>query len=198
MAETKFILHGGFTRVVNEQNNSFFRELVANVTQPKILLCFFAVAEQDRVPELFSELSRRIVELNADKKIECELATQENFISQLKATNVLYMHGGNTEQLLKVLERFPTFTVDIAGKVVAGSSAGAYALVHKGAAHTSEHSRTGLDLIPIRLIVHSDSPEFPPNENSVKELLASDIEYELVKLKDCEWRAFEIDDTCCC
>jgi 8-oxo-dGTP diphosphatase len=195
MTTTKFILHGGFTRKINEQNNTFFQEMVKGIENPKVLMCFFAVVEQNRVEELFTELPKRIKDLNPDKEIECTLATQDNFITQLKTADVLYVHGGNTEQLMETLQLFPTFRDEIAGKVVVGSSAGAYVLVAKGVVHTSEHSRAGLGFIPVRLIAHYSSPELPPNENSVKELLASDAEYELVKLRDCEWQVFEINNT---
>lgn len=194
MTTTKYILHGGFTRKVNKQNEKFFQEIVKDIEKPKVLMCLFAVVEQDRVGELYQELSKRMQDLHPSTVITFMLASQEDFVTQLKNADVLYMHGGNTEQLMETLQSFPTFKDEIVGKVVAGSSAGAYVLVAEGAAHTSEHSRVGLGLMPVRLIAHYESLELPPNENSVTELLASDTEYELVKLKDCEWRVFEVED----
>ncbi len=191
---TKYILHGGYTRVDNELNRSFFREILREVLEGgKILIILFAVVNPDtNKDELFDSLVQKIKEQADDKNISFTQATEANFEQQLQTTDAVYIHGGNTPTLLAVLKNYENLRGKLEGKTIAGSSAGAYALATYGAAHTGEHIREGLAILPIRLMCHFESPTLPPSETSLKELQETDPGLELVTLKDCEWKVINV------
>lgn len=79
---TKFILHGGFTRIDNEPNRAFFKEFLADVHDGgNVLMVFFALREDDPT-DTFKELSDRMQSEAADKKIHFVLATHERFFGR--------------------------------------------------------------------------------------------------------------------
>jgi peptidase E len=190
---TKYILHGGYTRVDNELNRSFFREILRDVPKGgKILIVLFAVDNPaTNRDELFNSLVQKFTEQTRNKNILFTQATEVDFEHQLLEASAVYIHGGNTPTLLTVLKSYENLKDKFEDKTIVGSSAGAYALATYGTAHTEEHMRKGLGILPIRLVCHFESPELPPTEASLEELQAVDLELELVTLRDCEWRVFE-------
>lgn len=189
---TKYMLHGGFTGADNELNHSFFREFGKDLKDgDKVLIVLFALTHSDYITS-FNNLVQRCKNQMDDKSIEFILATESDFEAQLSNSNAVYIAGGNTPTLLSVLDNYTNLKEKFTHKTIAGSSAGAYALATLGAAHTTEHIRKGLAILPIRLICHFESPELPPTETSLKELQEADPGLELVKLKDCEWKVIEM------
>ena len=167
---TKYILHGGFTRVDNNQNNLFFAEFLKDVkNNGKVLLVFFA-AEGDRIDSLFADIVRQCESQLNGRQVTFIQATLETFGEQLKESDAIYLHGGNTPTLISVLKNYPNLEEMFSGKIIAGSSAGAYALATLGTSHTEEHIREGLGFLPIRLVCHFESSELPPSETSLIEL----------------------------
>ena len=189
---TKFILHGGFTRIDNELNRAFFREFLADVQDGgNVLMVFFASREDDPT-DTFKELSERMQSEAADKKIRFVLATQERFLEEVQNADALYLHGGSTNKLLRVLREFPLLEQYIQGKTIAGSSAGAYAIAKFGASHSEDTMREGLGLAPLRVVCHYESSELPPAPGAVALLQNTATELELVLLRDFEWKVFEL------
>ena len=189
----KYILHGGYTRVDNELNRSFFREILRDVPEGgKILIVLFAVVNPDtNKDELFDSLVQKIKEQADDKSISFAQATDAGFEQQLLEASAVYIHGGNTPTLLTVLKNYPNLKDKFQSKTIAGSSAGAYALATYCSAHTEEHVREGLAILPIRLVCHFESLELPPSETSLAELRNADASLELICLNDCEWRVIK-------
>ena len=125
---TKYILHGGFTGTDNELNRTFYQELVKDVKDGgNVLLVYFA-RKDEVAPDLFKEDKERILKYTKRDDLNLVVATQDNFTKQVKSADAIYIRGGQTEKLLSVLEKYPTFKDYIKVKTVAGSSAGAYAL----------------------------------------------------------------------
>jgi hypothetical protein len=187
---TTYILHGGYTRIDNDLNNSFFREILKNVpVGGKILIVLFAVNNPDTNRDgLFNSLSQKFTEQADGKNVSFTLANETDFEKQLYESDAVYIHGGNTPTLLAILKNYLNLKDKFENKTVAGSSAGAYALVTFGAAHTEEHIREGLAILPIRLVCHFESETLPPSETSLKELQEINPVLELVILNDCEWK----------
>ena len=79
---TKFILHGGFTRVENELNRSFFKELVSDVLDGGAILMIFFASREDDPTETFKELSERMQSEAAGKKIHFVLTAKERFFGR--------------------------------------------------------------------------------------------------------------------
>jgi peptidase E len=119
-----------------------------------------------------------------------KIATQEDFLEQLKESDAVLFNGGSTSKLLRILREYPDLNTLVAGKTVAGSSAGAYMLATLGASHSEEVVREGLGFVPLRVVCHYESPTLPPSMASVTNLKERSRDLELVILRDHEWRVF--------
>ena len=187
---TTYLLHGGFTRAINDSNRSFFDTFAQRIdVGGTILIVLFASTEKKE--ERYASFVHLIQERAPDKSFNFECASEENFIDQVNRADGIYFHGGSTQILLSVVRKFSNLKEMLKGKVIAGSSAGAYFIATYGAAHTGEHMRAGLGMLPIRLICHFESQELPPSSTSVKELMEADGSLALVCLKDYEWKMIE-------
>lgn len=186
---TTYILHGGFSRRQSKENESFYQECVRRAGEnARILLCFFA-AETERVDELFEEMTEKFRQAGAVGT--CVLATQETFSKELEVAQLVYFHGGHTPTLLLLLRQHNVTRASFVGKVVAGSSAGAYALATHSAAHSESSVRDGLGCVPVRLVCHFGSKELPPNTESLSKLQAMHIDIPIVYLNDCAYQVFD-------
>lgn len=191
--KTKFILHGGFTSTKNELNRSFYEEISRGVHEGGTILLIYFSRKDEELERLFAEDKGQILKQARNKKLNIVLATEKDFASQVKQADALYMRGGDTDKLLATLKQFPDFKDLIKGKVVAGSSAGAYVIGQYSAGHSVTYVREGLGLAPLRVACHYQSSDLPPNEESLSKLKDIAPELELVLLKDYEWVAREAD-----
>lgn len=188
--KTKFILHGGFTSAKNDLNAGFYKEMSRYVSDgANILLIYFSRDDED-YDRVFEQDSSRIVEQAGGKKLAIMRASKDNFMEEVEKADVLYMRGGKTEKLLNVLKQHPDFGQAIVGKVVAGSSAGAYILakyyhsVSRGGVHE------GLGLLPVRVVCHYKSSRFEKIDDPIVLMERYPSDLELVVLKDYEWKVF--------
>jgi peptidase E len=192
---TKYILHGGFTRVDNESNRAFFEEIVRDVPDGgTILLCYFA-SKADDYSDRFKKESQNLTEQSHCKNLIFLLANEEDFVEQVKQASAIFIRGGSTPKLLEILKKYPEFKENLDGKTVAGSSAGAYAIGRYSPFHDDESGgevREGLGLLPLRVVCHFESPDLPPNPRALSSLknLAQDL--ELLLLRDFEWRVYKV------
>ncbi len=192
---TKYILHGGFTRIDNDLNRGFWAEVARDVPEDgTVLLVFFAAKEED-IPEKASSTIESIKTQANGKTLNFVVATEKGFLNQLTQADAVYIHGGRTPKLLKVLKKYPDLKKYLDGKTVAGSSAGAYAIGRYSPFHDDESGgevREGLGLLPLRVVCHYESPDLPPNPRAFSSLGAMALDLELVLLKDFEWRVFTV------
>lgn len=193
--KTKFILHGGFTRYDNEQNRAFYKEFVKDVPDGGTVLIVMFASREDDPNEVYNALSSKFASGAPEKKFDFILADKEEFIEQLGTAGAIYYQGGSTSKLMKAMHEYDLEELKkaMAGKTLAGSSAGAYALASYGPAHDRAEIRTGLGIWPAKIVCHFESPELPPNAEAVAKLEAFAPELELFKLKDCEWVVKEIE-----
>tara|TARA_B100000745_G_scaffold242943_1_gene165243 strand:- start:13760 stop:14335 length:576 start_codon:yes stop_codon:yes gene_type:complete len=187
---TKFILHGGFTSTQNELNRSFFKELTKDVPEDGTVLLIFFSRKDEELERLFAEDKKNVLDQAGGKKLNVVLATEEDFINQVKQADALYMRGGETDKLLAKLRQFPEFKNLINGKTVAGSSAGAYVIGQYSAGHSVTHIREGLGLAPLRVVCHYQSSDLPPSKESLSILKETAQDLELVLLKNFEHKKF--------
>ena len=153
----------------------------------KVLMCFFALGAEDKT-NTFNELRSKFIKFSDGKQIEFIFATLESFVQDVKQSDAIYFHGGNTPTLLKDLKDFSDLESLFSQKTVAGSSSGAYMLAKYGTAHTGESVRQGLGMVNKKLVCHFQSPDLPPTASSFAELKQIAPELETVYLKDCEWQ----------
>ena len=91
---TGFILHGGHTRYDNEDNKNFFKELLNEFNNPKVLLVYFARPK--------AEWNERFDD-NKKKFGKCRpiIASKKEFKKQIDDSDVIFLSGGGTDNLLK-------------------------------------------------------------------------------------------------
>lgn len=188
---TKFILHGGFTSADNEHNRTFYREMTAEVPDGgNVLLVYFAVTD-GKLEEKFEQDKGRILAGAGGRSLNIQVATKENFIEEVKAADAIYMRGGSTEALLASLKEYSDFKDVITGRIISGSSAGAYVLSTYYYSSSNHKVGEGLAILPARIICHyqSEHRDFKEKEDPIKVMERYPKELELIVLKDHEWKA---------
>lgn len=120
---TTYILAGGNDRGYDTYGKNLAKVVLARVTQPRILSCFFSQPPDvwDEKFESWSQWFGRYFGSN----FTYTLARSDTFIEQVKAADVIYLHGGTTKLLTDALVAYPDIEEAFAGKIVIGSSAGA-------------------------------------------------------------------------
>ena len=152
--KTKVFLHGGFASHQNEKNDDFFKEILINVSDtPKILLVLFS-KELEKITINSKEDIAQFERNKGTKVISYEIATEDDFIEQVAESDVIYFHGGSTSKLLAVLKKFDNLIEMFKGKVIAGESAGAYALSESFYSIREEGLFEGLGIVPVETICH--------------------------------------------
>lgn len=162
---TKCLLHGGYTRYDNELNRTFLSEVVKGVPENgNILIVLFAV-DAEKTEEQFANFKEKFTKYSEGKKLNFLQATKEDFLSQVKMADAIYIQGGNTERLKQMLAVYPSFAETIKGKTVAGSSAGAYVLSKYYYTNSQNKVLEGLGILPVRTVCHYQSEIHPAPEN---------------------------------
>lgn len=185
---TKFVLHGGYTSTKNKLNAGFYKEISKYLRDGSSILLIYFSRKEDEADKLFEQDKSRILEQSEDKELKVLLATRDNFMEQLRNADAIYMRGGNTDKLLSALKQYPDFEKTIEGKIVAGSSAGAYVLAKYYHSASKGGIHEGLGLLPIRVVCHYNSDGFEKKDDPIALMKKYPDDLELVVLKDYEWR----------
>lgn len=161
---TKFVLAGGYPNKTKDGGRAFAEEMVEGFDQPvRILDCLFARPE-DTWQEVL-EKDRFFFAQNLNQKVLLELASKQQFIEQLRKTDVVYFRGGRTKDLLDALREAPGWEQELAGKTVAGTSAGVNFLARYYYSLDTLEICEGLGVLPIKALVHYQSDYNAPNIN---------------------------------
>ena len=167
---TKFILHGGFFSTRNKLNRTFLQECTKSLKDgATVLLVLFATKDED-IPKKFQQDREKLVETANTKDLNYILASKENFTDQVRAANAIFIRGGETSKLLETVKHFPTFASELDGKIVAGSSAGAYLLSRFYHSATYGGVHEGLGILPTRIICHYQSTILPSPDDPIAEM----------------------------
>ncbi|OGI26171.1 MAG: hypothetical protein A3J76_01845 [Candidatus Moranbacteria bacterium RBG_13_45_13] len=191
---TKYILHGGKTRLENELNKKFFFEIGNSLNDGDILLlCYFAPSEHsNRTEKEKFDAGVNMFRKYIKKDIKYIFAEREKLIYQMRNADALYIHGGGTDTLFDDLKKYPDFVEEVKNKkVVVGSSAGAYVLA-KYSIDYAENSKPveRFGILPIKIFCHFED-RFEKILKEKFEKVDKNSELELVLLRDCEMRIFE-------
>lgn len=151
----KFILHGGFSfGKTDEDNGAFYSEILKDVLDGvKILQVMFA-KDDDRIASAIVKINKEFENVKGTKAISITVATKEDFINQIKDSDVIYFHGGVSLKLLEALKQYPELESALKGKIVAGESAGANVWCKYFYSRKSDRVSEGLGFLPIKLIPH--------------------------------------------
>ncbi len=173
---TKYILHGGGTKIKNEANRKFFAEIGSSLEDGDVLLlCYFAPSVQSNYTEeeKFEMGLEKFESYIKNKKIKYVLAKRKNFIQQLKEADAIYIHGGETEKLFETLKKYPEFLAEVKKKkLVVGSSAGAYVLAkyYVSDSNWNKEAAAMLGILPIKISCHFQEKFRKRVENKFKKI----------------------------
>ncbi len=185
--KTKFILHSGMMKYDNEHNASFFKECTKDLKDGDIVLWVgFARRDATACEETFLRDTELIL-AQTDKDLTVLNADESMLLEQLKQVQLVFVTGGDTQKLQTAIEKHPGFVKALEGKVYAGSSAGACICAEHYYSNGKSEVVEGLGILPIRLMVHSDNPEFGGTEENLKQLEEVSPELELLALPETQW-----------
>lgn len=190
---TTYILHGGGMHEEGESNDRMYDRIVEAVPQDgTILLCYFASEESDR-PTLLDRTKNRIGSRIVPKNIQFVTTTEETFMADAKTADAIIFRGGSTNRLLATLRSYPDLKEVFEGKLVMGSSAGAYALSAYNYDKSENSTREGLGFVPVRTICHYLSQtKDGVGEEAVQTMNTTHTELPLITLDDCEWKEYSL------
>jgi hypothetical protein len=158
---TKYYLHGGKASVNSEGNKKFFQRLVDGLDTTVNFLCVY-FARDRRINKnwnwdvMFEEDKKQISSFCPKTKFNFVLASRDihDFSKQLKNAHVVFLKGGITPSLYKVLKKIPNLEKSFNGKIIAGSSAGALVLAKYYYDGDYDTYSEGLGILPIKMICH--------------------------------------------
>lgn len=185
--DTKLILHGGFAKGSIQESDEFFREMLKDTpNEVKILLVYFAKSySPETTPSNIIQDKIQLEKNKGEKKLDIKIASEENFEDDVKWADVIYLHGGRSINLMDTLKKFPNIIEMLAGKIVAGDSAGATVMGKYFYSRNSKEIGNGLAILPYKIIVHhEDGAENP--------LADVEPELETIFLREYETRVFKI------
>ena len=182
---TKYILHGGYAGHVNSQNDEYFKEVLKSTSgKVNVLLVYFA-KELDRIPKNQAEDVFQFEHIKGNRQIKFDIAEEQKFQEQVEWADVIHLHGGDTLKLVNTLAKFSNLREIFKDKVVAGESAGAYALSTYFFSKTAGGVFKGTGLVPVKTICHYEGM-------NKEKLDGVDEGLELLLLPDYQFKVFNI------
>lgn len=180
---TKFILHGGDTSEANPDNNNFFAEMTRGTKgKTLVLLNYFSRKDSD-VERCAKQDKKRIIQLSKNKNLDFEIANSQTITQQLKRAQIMYMRGGDTSKLLKVMSKIPNLHKLLKNKIIAGSSAGVYALAKYYWSNSKRAIGKGLGVLNFKVYCHYK----PEDTKIIKKLLAYKENLPILTLPNYKW-----------
>lgn len=187
-----FILCGGYEWKYEMSMMKLAKFILNKVSKPKILDVWFAMSREKYIKydNIFEEIYK-----NNQMLFERKIATQENFIEECKWADVINIHGGSSDLLFPVMQKYD-LSVLYEEKIVIGSSAGAKFLSSYSPNWNGKGLREGSGILPLNVIVHyGDDKYLQDNANwsdVVMEMTNSPIGLSVI-LKEDDIRAFNKD-----
>lgn len=156
---TKYILVGGADRKYPTYTQALRAEIAKTLPGPlKVLSCFFA--EPREVWEEKFALRERWFKESLGEATSITLAFPDTFRSQVKAADIIYLHGGDDVLLAHYLDDVSDLAGLWDGKIVIGSSAGANYLAKSYWTCDWRQVGKGGGLVDLNVIPHFDSEEY--------------------------------------
>ncbi|OGY61277.1 MAG: hypothetical protein A3H06_00980 [Candidatus Colwellbacteria bacterium RIFCSPLOWO2_12_FULL_44_13] len=150
----KYILVGGYPRKAPDNGKALAEEMVKGFNEPiKLLVCYFA---RPKLQWKINMVEDHLFFTNhlKGKKIEFQTAKVETFIEQIRWANTIYIRGGRTDKLFKLLNQCEGWEKELNGKTLTGSSAGAMAIAKYDYNLDNLKLENGLGLVPVKVLVH--------------------------------------------
>ena len=190
---TRLLLHGGYLKLKDKRNDAYFAELTKELRDgDKVLFIGFARTDNDDRNQQFKHEEKWILN-QTGKDIQVLNAQEDRVIEQIKDAKTVQITGGQPDKLVEKIQQYPDFLPALSGKLVAGSSAGACLFSTYYFEPDSIAVKPGLGVLPIRLFVHNNNPNFGDRNDALSKLARFDNRLELVTLNECAWVERRVD-----
>src|SRR3989344_6896921 len=104
--KTKFILHGGFAKGAEQENDAFFSEILKTApNRAKVLLVYFA-KDADRIADSKTEDVEQFNKNKGDRVLSFQVAGESSFPEQVREADIVYLGGGHSDKLLDALKKY--------------------------------------------------------------------------------------------
>ena len=197
---TKYILAGGNDRESYDYGKALAAEVFKTCTPPlRVVSCAFASPREDW--EAKFSVRQEWFKQAFGGKTKVVMAFPDNFREQVREADVVYFHGGDDDLIAYRLSQFDKLSELFAGKVVAGSSAGADWLSAGFWTCDWRAVRQGSGLTPLNIIPHyesatygQDDPRGPIDWGKAKEQLQIAIgpDQKVTPLREGEFISIEL------
>lgn len=175
---TKYILYGGGEEENDERNKLFYKEMWKDIkkSEVNVLGVYLATSSEERVIEKSEYDKREISRWEKKKKINLQIANKLDLVKQIGWADVIYLRGGSeANKLVEGMKKIDWGKLYI-DKVIAGTSAGVYALSKCFWASKSDSAESGLGIINLQTMCHFDNGRIERMEKVDKMIeLDSDI-----------------------
>ncbi len=192
---TRYILVGGYPYKAKDGGKGMCKEAVKGFTQPvNILICLFA-RQREEWNKLFKDNKYFFKRNLLDVELDFTLADENNFVNQIKETNLLYFSGGDTTNLLNILKKTSGWLNGLDGKTVMGSSAGTDILSTYNYDIEFFKCSDGFGLAPVKTIVHYRTDGYTPPvgwKAAYEDLKQYKEELPILALREGEYEVIEV------
>ena len=155
---TKFILHGGVARKKSVSNDNYHKEIIKGLKSPIKILDITFAKKKKYWHESYIKDKLIFLRIIKNKQLLFTLASEklDQLKKQIKENDVIYIIGGEETLCLKRMIKLKNLKNLLKGKVVAGSSAGAYVLSRYYYTRLRSRVENGLGILPVKTIAHYD------------------------------------------
>lgn len=177
---TKFILHGGCTRIDSESNRKFFKEITRDLNSGATIVCSFYAAPVESWNVKFEHIKNKISQSAPEKTFNFVLADEhvEEFVKQMQRADVVYFHGGDTLDLKNTLSGIENLGALFKNKIIVGSSAGTNVLARYAFSTNRKIVIEGLGILPIKTLCHYSQEK--TQEVEILKACGEDLEMHLI------------------
>lgn len=192
---TRFLLCGGNDRAYPEFLSAISKEIDHFTHHPTMLSVMFSTCDEDREAK-FESWKRWWTDNSVDFDAY-ELATADSFLGRLERSNIIFFHGGDNQLTFDALEPFIDIREKLVGKLVIGSSAGAFWLSKAFFSRSAGGWRAGKNIVPYDVMCHYGVSE---QDNPIEDWVAceklieqfnDDRPEDIVKLREGQIFAYE-------
>jgi len=155
----KYILHGGYTSNPSESNKQFYAEMVPDLERPVSLLLVYFSRKREEWQQLFEQDKKHFLEratFKAPPEFILADDNPEKFIEQVKSADTIYMRGGGEFHLIEFMKGIKNTKELFEGKIISGSSMGAYAISKYYYSNDEDKFKEGAGILPIKAFAHYD------------------------------------------
>ncbi len=153
---TTFILHGGYTSTPNENNRKYYSKIAELIPKKgKILLIYFA-QDEEKWDSLLENDKENFKKFGNKINFECEVASKDpkELEKQIKNSDCIYIRGGEDYSSIELVRKVKNLKKLISGKIIVGSSMGAYIISSYFYNDTHNNIMKGLNLVPVKTLCH--------------------------------------------